>query len=61
MEHILDEIIAAFSHDDSKESFVNDNPLSGEFLLGYHCQRQSLRSYEKPEDLDATNITAQEI
>jgi CRISPR-associated protein Csd1 len=24
------------------EDFVNDSKLSGEFLLGYHCQRSAL-------------------
>jgi CRISPR-associated protein Csd1 len=61
MERILDELIASFSSDDSKESFVNDHPLSGEFLLGYHCQRQSLRTFEKPEDLDTPKTDTKEI
>jgi len=61
MENLLDGIIAAFSHDDLREAFVNDTPLSGEFLLGYHCQRQTLRSYEKPDDLDTTKTVAEEI
>lgn len=29
---------------DPPEDFINDKPLSGEFLLGYHCQREDLRS-----------------
>lgn len=33
----LDKIFEAFDHDD----FTNEKPLSGEFLLGYHCQRQA--------------------
>ena len=33
----LDSVQALFSHDD----FTCDKSLSGEFLLGYHCQRQS--------------------
>lgn len=33
----LDVVHAAFSPPDD---FTNDKPLSGEFLLGYHCQRQ---------------------
>lgn len=37
-ERQLDEVHAAFKHDD----FVSDAPLSGEFLLGYHCQRDLL-------------------
>ena len=42
MDALLDEVMGAFSGDD----FTQDGPLSGEFLLGYHCQRQAL----KPSD-----------
>ena len=49
MDLLLDDVMGAFSGDD----FTQDGPLSGEFLLGYHCQRQAL----KPSD-DAP--TAQE-
>ena len=38
-ESLLDEIVALFKPQD----FLTDTPLSGEFLLGYHCQRQALR------------------
>lgn len=44
MDKLLDEIIPGFIGDD----FLNDSKLSGEFLLGYHCQRQSLNP-PKPE------------
>lgn len=37
-EKLLDEIQCIFRPDD----FTNDRALSGEFLLGYHCQRQAL-------------------
>ena len=33
----LDAVQALFSHSD----FVSDKSLSGEFLLGYHCQKQA--------------------
>lgn len=33
----LDLILDAFSPDD----FISEKPLSGEFLLGYHCQKQA--------------------
>ncbi len=42
MDLLLDDVMGAFSGDD----FTQDAPLSGEFLLGYHCQRQAL----KPSD-----------
>lgn len=38
MNKLLDEIIPSFVGND----FLNDRKLSGEFLLGYHCQRQVL-------------------
>ena len=38
MDKLLDEIIPSFVGND----FLDDSKLSGEFLLGYHCQRQVL-------------------
>lgn len=40
MEKLLDEVVTRFQSDD----FTKDTQLSGEFLLGYHCQRQALRA-----------------
>lgn len=37
---LIDEIMASFKGDD----FLNDSKLSGEFLLGYHCQREAFWS-----------------
>lgn len=42
MDKLLDEIIPSFIGDD----FLDDSKLSGEFLLGYHCQRQILNSHK---------------
>lgn len=39
LEKELDSVMCAFSRDEFKE----DRQLSGEFLLGFHCQRRSLR------------------
>ena len=44
-EQLLDDTMAKFNAAD----FVNDAPLTGEFLLGYHFQRQDLRP-SKPND-----------
>jgi CRISPR-associated protein Csd1 len=41
---LLDEVICSFNADE----FMQDTPLSGEFLLGYHCQRQSLKLSSEP-------------
>ncbi len=38
MDKLHDEVVAAFVGDD----FMDNSKLSGEFLLGYHCQRQAL-------------------
>jgi CRISPR-associated protein Csd1 len=46
----MDDVIAAFTPDD----FLRDTALSGEFLLGYHCQRQALRPPESASDEDTT-------
>ncbi len=47
-ESLLDEIVSLFEPQD----FLSDAPLSGEFLLGYHCQRQALRPpKEEREDI----------
>jgi len=35
---LLDDILNQFSRDD----FISEKPLSGEFLLGFHCQRLAL-------------------
>ena len=44
MTTLMDEVVSAFEADD----FINDTKLSGEFLLGYHCQREKLK-YNKQE------------
>lgn len=38
MEKLNDEVVSSFVGED----FLDDRKLSGEFLLGYHCQRQAL-------------------
>jgi CRISPR-associated protein Csd1 len=49
MDKLLDEIIPSFIGDD----FLDDRKLSGEFLLGYHCQRQVLNPLKKDDDTAA--------
>ena len=41
---LIDEVMCKFDSED----FINDKSLSGEFLLGYHCQRAKL--WEKIKD-----------
>ena len=42
----ISEVMALFETDD----FVSDKKLSGEFLLGYHCQKQAL--WKKADDTE---------
>lgn len=51
-EKLFDEILGAFDSDD----FTNDTPLTAEFLLGYHCQRQKLwEKTETPDDAESSD------
>jgi CRISPR-associated protein Csd1 len=43
---LLDVVFGMFR----KGDFGSDSKLSGEFLLGYHCQRAALWAKEKPGD-----------
>ena len=43
---LIDEVMCKFGSDD----FINDKPLSGEFLLGYHCQRAKLWEKTKVDE-----------
>lgn len=53
-QRMMDEVIASFNGND----FTNDKRLSGEFLLGYHCQREFLRP-GSAEDSDGDNEIAE--
>lgn len=48
METLLDEVVTKFEGDE----FLSDRKLTGEFLLGYHCQRQVLNppKSDKPDE-----------
>lgn len=45
---LIDSVCALFNRSD----FTNDSPLSGEFLLGFHCQRRLLRERPEIENLE---------
>ncbi len=42
----MDQVFARFK----SEEFTNDSPLSGEFLLGFHCQRRELRQGQEENE-----------
>lgn len=52
LETLHDGIVASFQGDD----FIDDKKLTGEFLLGYHCQRRELN----PPKVDAAASTTEE-
>jgi CRISPR-associated protein Csd1 len=52
-EMLLDEVTCLFTPED----FLKDTPLSGEYLLGYHCQRQALRQAIEPATADVSATT----
>ncbi len=56
MENQLDEVVNLFQADD----FMEDRKLSGEFLLGYHCQRQTLRTKPETEQDENSETTTAE-
>jgi CRISPR-associated protein Csd1 len=55
MDGLLDEIHDMFDADE----YTSDSALSGEFLLGYHCQRRDLKRKNKDE-VDIDNDTDME-
>jgi CRISPR-associated protein Csd1 len=57
LEKELDKVAGLFV----TEEFISDSRLSGEFLLGYHCQRTALWSSKKAsENISAADSVAQE-
>ncbi|WP_031500086.1 type I-C CRISPR-associated protein Cas8c/Csd1 [Bryobacter aggregatus] len=55
-EKLLDVVVSMFNPED----FTSEARLSGEFLLGYHCQRQALRPSASPNDTKDTDVTGEE-
>jgi CRISPR-associated protein Csd1 len=54
MKKLLDDIHCMFKTED----YVDDKPLSGEFLLGYHCQRSVFKKLkdQNEEEENSTNM-----
>lgn len=51
-ERLLDTILGLFANSD----FTNDRPLTGEFLLGYHCQRAALMPNSSSQTPDQNTL-----
>jgi CRISPR-associated protein Csd1 len=51
-EKLVDEIMSLFVPED----FLSPRSLTGEFLLGYHCQRDALKFVPKPEILPPAEV-----
>jgi CRISPR-associated protein Csd1 len=56
LEKEIDNIICSFGADD----FISDKGLSGEFLIGYHCQRSARLGKEGKKDQDAESMKSNE-
>ncbi|MHB8278308.1 MAG: type I-C CRISPR-associated protein Cas8c/Csd1 [Candidatus Humimicrobiaceae bacterium] len=54
---VIDEVMNKF---ETVEDFNSDKPLSGEFLLGYHCQREYLKSLKIRKESDEDEFLAEE-
>lgn len=51
---VIDKAMCLF---DPVEDFTSDKLLSGEFLLGYHCQREALKSPKgEPQNIEDDNL-----
>lgn len=51
---LIDEVHTMF---DPPEDYTSDKKLSGEFLLGYHCQREDLKpKKDEPKSIDDDNL-----
>ena len=56
---VIDKTMCLF---DPAEDFTSDKPLSGEFLLGYHCQRELLKPKKnEPQNIEDENFTDEQI
>lgn len=56
----MDAIGEAMCLFDPIEDFTSDKPLSGEFLLGYHCQREDLKpKKEEPQSIEDDSLTGE--
>ncbi|MBF0467147.1 MAG: type I-C CRISPR-associated protein Cas8c/Csd1 [Nitrospirae bacterium] len=55
---VIDKVMTMF---EPSEDFTNDKPLGGEFLLGYHCQREVLkRKKDQPASVEDVNTEEEE-
>lgn len=50
----IEEVCSLFEFDD----FISDRPLSGEYLLGYHCQKQ-YKNQKSEEHIDESNNSSE--
>lgn len=54
-QNVIDEAMNLF---DSVEAFTSEKPLSGEFLLGYHCQREDLKpKKDEPQGIEDGSLS----
>lgn len=55
---VIDRVMSMF---DSPDDFTSNKPLSGEFLLGFHCQREKLKPKKnEPQSIDEESVLDKE-
>ncbi len=51
---IIDKVVSMF---DPANDFISNKPLTGEFLLGFHCQREKLKPKKnEPQNIDEEDV-----
>jgi CRISPR-associated protein Csd1 len=51
---LIDTIVDSFEIRDGQSTFLDNRPLTGEFLLGYHSQREALRTHPQTNNTSET-------
>ena len=49
----MDEVMCKF---ETVEDFTSNKSLNGEFLLGYHCQREAFKKKEDKKEQDEKQV-----
>jgi len=51
---VIDKAVNLF---ETAEDFISEKPLSGEFLLGYHCQKEGLKpKKDEPKGIEGNDL-----
>lgn len=59
-QNLIDAVYSLFQTSDRESTFLDNRPLSGEFLLGFHCQRKALKPRKDGPGYDESETTPEE-